>query len=118
MKSKMDSGTEMVTNKENPEIISSAGIYLDRKGFDLNLFGKYVSYFENSRFAPKSAGPQPLGDYFTIDCNGGYTLKGKVPVRFYVRVRNLTDNKYSTVVGYPDSGRSVYLGMRLSFIKS
>jgi len=118
MKSKMDSGTEMVTNKENPEIISSAGIYLDRKGFDLNLFGKYVSYFENSRFAPKSAGPQPLGDYFTIDCNGGYTLKGKVPVRFYVRVRNLTDKKYSTVVGYPDSGRSVYLGMRLSFIKS
>jgi outer membrane receptor protein involved in Fe transport len=84
---------------------------------DFNIFCKYVSPFENARFAPKTAGPQPLGDFLSIDMTGGYTLKGKVPVRFYFRIRNLTDKRYSTVVGYPDFGRTFYLGMRFSFIK-
>jgi outer membrane receptor protein involved in Fe transport len=83
----------------------------------LNIFCKYVSPFENSRFAPRTAGPQPLGDFFVIDCNGGYTFGGKIPFRLYFRVRNLTDKKYSTVVGYPDFGRMLYLGMRLNLSK-
>ena len=105
----------MVRNKENPVIITCAGISLDKKNIDLNIFCKYVSQFENARFAPKNAGPQPLGDFFVIDLNGGYTFKGKMPLRIYFRVRNLTDKRYSTVVGYPDFGRMLYLGMRLSF---
>jgi outer membrane receptor protein involved in Fe transport len=50
---------------------------------------------------------------FVIDLNGGYTPGGKVPARIYLRVRNLTDKKYSTVVGYHDFGRMIYIGMRL-----
>jgi len=72
-------------NKEDPAIITSGGLYLNKKNIDFNLFGKYVSPFESIRFAPKNADPQPLGDFFTIDCNGGYTLKGKIPIRFYFR---------------------------------
>ena len=115
MKSKLRSDGMMTINRENPVVIASGGISLDKKNFDLNLFCKYVSHFENTRFAPKNAGPQPLGDFFVIDLNGGYTVKGKIPARIYFRVRNLTDKRYSTVVGYPDFGRMLYLGMRVSF---
>jgi outer membrane receptor protein involved in Fe transport len=115
MRSEMMSDSGMVLNRENPSFIASGGIYLDKRNMDLNIFCKYVSSFENVRFAPKAAGPQPLGDYLSIDLTGGYTFRGRVPLRLYFRIRNLTDNKYSTVVGYPDFGRTIYLGMRLNF---
>ncbi|MFZ0280329.1 MAG: TonB-dependent receptor plug domain-containing protein [Bacteroidales bacterium] len=117
MKSKLRSDGAMTVNRENPVVITSAGISLDKKNFDLNIFCKYVSQFENTRFAPKDAGPQPLGDFFAIDLNGGYTLNGIIPARIYLRVRNLTDKRYSTVVGYPDFGRMIYIGMRLNISK-
>ena len=83
----------------------------------MNIFCKYVSSFENDRFASKMDGPQPLGDFFAIDISGGYTLQGKMPVRFYLRVHNLTDKRYSTVVGYPDFGRQLYLGLQFKINK-
>jgi outer membrane receptor protein involved in Fe transport len=115
MKSQMRDNGEMIRNRENPVVIAGSGIMLEKKKIDFNLFFKYVSPFENIRFAPKAAGPQPLGDFFTVDCNAGYTAGRRLPVRFYLRVRNLTDVRYSTVVGYPDFGRMIYLGMRLNF---
>jgi len=114
MRSQVKTDGTMKRNMENPAVISGGGMYLDKKSFDFNLFCKYVSKYENGRFAPKSAGPQPLGDFFVVDVNGGYTFKTKMPLRLYMRVRNLTDLKYSTVVGYPDFGRMFYLGLRLS----
>jgi len=117
MQSKLRSDGVMTINRENPVVIASAGISLDKRNFDLNVFCKYVSLFENTRFAPRNAGPQPLGDFFVIDLTGGYTFNGKMPARIYFRVRNLTDKKYSTVVGYPDFGRMLYLGMRVSFLR-
>jgi len=114
--SAMESG-EMVTNKENPVLISSGGFYFSKKNIDLNFFGKYVSAFENDRFANPADGPQPLGDYFAADITGGYTTKGKIPVRIYFRVKNITDNNYSTVIGYPDYGRMIYAGVQIKFLK-
>ena len=114
MKSKMRTDGEMVFNRENPVVISSGGFYFEKNNLDINMFCKYVSAFENIRFAPKTAGPQPLGDFFTIDLNGGYSFRW---IRFYLRARNLTDSKYSTVVGYPDFGRMLYIGVNLRFTK-
>ena len=116
MKSMLDKSGIMVTNKENPVLISSGGVYMEKKQFDLNIFGKYVSRFENNRFATVADGPQPLGDFFTIDMNAGYTTSGRLPVRFYFRVKNLTDKRYSTVIGYPDFGRMVYAGVQFKFL--
>lgn len=115
MKSKIDNEGEMKTDKENPVFISSGGIYMDKRSFDLNIFAKYVSSFENNRFASVADGPQPLGDFFTLDISAGYTTKGKMPVRFYIRSRNLTDEKFSTVIGYPDFGRTVHAGIQVKF---
>jgi outer membrane cobalamin receptor len=117
LKSKMEDQGSMVVNKENPAIITGGGIFMEKKGISLNILCKYVSSFENERFAPPSAGPQPLGDFFTVDLKGGYTFKGKIPLSLYIRVKNLTNVKYSTVVGYPDFGRMLYAGILIKFIK-
>jgi outer membrane receptor protein involved in Fe transport len=74
-------------------------------------------HFENERFAPITEGPQPLGDFFVVDIKGGYTIKGRVPVNLYFRIRNLTNRRYLTVVGYPDFGRMIYAGIQLKFMK-
>lgn len=110
----IESGTR-VTNKENPVLISSGGIYFKKKNIDINLLGKYISKFENDRFAAPADGPQPLGDFFTADINGGYTFKGKIPVRVYFKVKNISDKRYSTVIGYPDFGRMIYGGIQIKF---
>ena len=114
MKSEMKKDGSMIRNLENPVFISSAGLYLDKKGIDLNILCKYVSRFENQRFASVTAGPQPLGDFVSVDMTGGYSFRGKIPVRCYFKVKNLTDKRYFTVIGYPDFGRMIYLGMSLS----
>lgn len=114
MRSEMAEGGEMVTNRENPAIIAGGGLYMQKKGFDLNIFFKYVSEFENDRFVAAEDGPQPLGDFLIFDINGGYTTGWKIPVRFFFKVRNLTDLRYSTVNGYPDYGRLIYGGIELN----
>jgi iron complex outermembrane receptor protein len=118
MKSMLEEAGTMVKNSENPSLIAGGGLFLEKKGIGLNILCKYVSPFENERFAPPSAGPQPLGDFFTIDIKGGYTFRGKVPLNLFLRVQNLTNVKYSTVVGYPDFGRKIYGGILLKFIKN
>lgn len=118
MKSEMmnDEGN-MVENKEKPALITSGGFYSEWQKFDLNLLFKYVSPFENERFAVANAGPQPLGDFFTTDMNAGYTFGGKIPARLYFKIRNLMDIRYSTVIGYPDFGRMIYAGVQVKFLK-
>jgi len=113
MKSMMDEEGTMIANRENPVFITAAGFFINWKSLDFNLLGKYVSKFENDRFAVPADGPQPLGDYGTIDITAGYTLKGKVPVRFYLKSRNTGDRHYSTVIGYPDFGRMIFGGIQV-----
>ncbi len=113
MKSLFDEEGNMKTNKENPVFIGAAGFFVNWRSFDFNLLGKYVSGFENDRFAVPSEGPQPLGDYGTVDVTAGYTLKSKVPVRFYLKSRNTGDRHYSTVIGYPDYGRMIFGGIQV-----
>jgi len=104
------------TNKENPVLISSGGIYFKKKNIDINLLGKYISKFENNRFAVPADGPQPLGDFLTADITGGYTTKGKIPVRVYFMVKNISDKRYSTVIGYPDFGRMIHGGVQIKIL--
>lgn len=116
MKSSVTESGNRVTNKENPAFITSGGIYFKKKNLDINLLGKYISKFENDRFAVPADGPQPLGNFFTADLTGGYTTKGKIPVRIYFKVKNISDKRYSTVIGYPDFGRMIYGGLQIKFL--
>lgn len=104
---------KMVENLELPKIITSGGLYYQGSHLDISLLAKYVSSFENTRFAAPGLPPQPLGDYVTLDAILGWSLYGKLySTRFYLEIKNITDELYSTVVGYPNFGRTITMGIR------
>jgi iron complex outermembrane receptor protein len=101
--------------KDSPEIILNGGINLAKYGFDLALMGKYVSEYIGDRFVIKTSPDQEVfvGNYANLDISLSYSLP-KTPVTLYGRVRNLTDNLYSSISPvYPDYGRQFSIGLRL-----
>jgi len=119
MHSRAELDGEMRRNRELPRAIASAGVYVEKSGFDLNLFWKYISSYESTRFAAGIGGepplPQPLGDFVTWGGTGGWSLGPQGGTRLYVKGENLTDQRFSTVVGYPDFGRRFTVGLRRIF---
>lgn len=117
MFSRAEVAGQMEKNRDLPHIIGNAGIYSQWKKFDLNILGKYVSLFESVRFVnPTSTTPTPkLGNFFVADLTLGWSLGMKSMTRVYLEIFNLTDKKYSTVVGYPDFGRRYIFGIRQTF---
>ena len=113
MNSIAESDGDMVENLQLPKIISSGGIYFEKGALDMSLLTKYVSSFENTRFAASGLPPQPLGNYVTLDGIIGWSFYGNIySTRFYLEIKNITDKHYSTVVGYPDFGRTITVGIR------
>ena len=104
-----------VRNKEVPMLIGGGGIYAESRDIDLNIFWKYISSYQSDRFVPGSLGPQPLGDFFNLDVTLGRSIGKKRRTRLYLEARNLLDQQYSTVVGYPDFGRRIKMGIRYLF---
>jgi hypothetical protein len=49
-----------------------------------------------------------------MDITGGYTVGAGRLIRIYVKATNITYQKYSTVVGYPDFGRRIGVGTRFT----
>ena len=119
MRSKAEMEGEMMKNTEFPELITNGGILFTKNGIDLNLYGKYVSKYESSRFVTQVQGSPtvyaPLGDFFTLDLSAGYTFGSSLITRVYLRAQNLTDKRFSTVAGYPDFGRQLSFGLRTRF---
>ncbi|MBN2411667.1 TonB-dependent receptor [candidate division KSB1 bacterium] len=119
MISKAEKDQEMVRNEEYPSFISNAGIYQKYKSIDLTVLAKYVSEFKSERFvastAENPATPQPLGKFLTLDVICGWRAFAFHNLRLYIEMRNITDKKYSTVVGYPDFGRRFNFGLQQSW---
>ncbi len=113
-------GDELEADGSRPSTIVGGGLNLLLGAFDLNLYGKYVSAYESDRFAHRD-GSTPvvvgIGDFSTVDLTAGYTytLPRGQSFRVHVATDNLTDRRYSTVVGYPDFGRKVSIGLRYSY---
>lgn len=96
-------------NSLYPETIVNSGVNFNLKGFDLNLFGKYVSEFENSRFAGDKK-MHKLGDFTNLNLVSSYEFK-KPNITVSFEINNITDKEFSTVVGYPDLGRRFTVGV-------
>lgn len=107
---------EYEDDTEKPQAIVGGGLNLTMGGFDVNIYGKYVSDYESARFA-LGGDTIGLGDYSTIDLSAGYTytLDNGQSIRISVAVNNLSDERYSTVVGYPDYGREFTVGLKYSY---
>ena len=71
-----------------------------------------MSEYENTRFAAPGSDPVPLGDYSTLNVNIGYRFGRRNSTRLYLKIDNVTDREFSTVVGYPDFGRRFYAGVQ------
>jgi len=111
---RIETGDLMRSDAEVPNAIGGAGISASRWDCDLNVFWKYVSSYESARFA-EPALPRSLGDFHTIDVVLGRRLGPAKQTRVYAEVRNVADRIYSTVVGYPDYGRRVMIGLEHMF---
>jgi outer membrane receptor protein involved in Fe transport len=104
----------MTRDAETPRFIMGGGILGKKRAFDYNLYWKFISAYESARFA-SSAVPQPLGDFHSLNANVGYSFGKRERIRIYFEVTNLTDDRFSTVVGYPDYGRRFQVGIRQTF---
>ncbi|MBN1348500.1 TonB-dependent receptor [candidate division KSB1 bacterium] len=112
-KAKMDG--EYVHDTELPEVIGSGGVFFKRGALDVTLLAKYIAAFESTRFAADANQPVSLGDFVEMDFSAGWSFGKTHSTRLYLELANLTDDAYSTVVGYPDFGRRITLGLRKSY---
>lgn len=119
MKSKAELEGTMKRNKELPRCIIGGGVNVFRSKFDFNIFWKYVSSYESTRFVAVVKGkptlPQPLGDFIALNGTAGWSIGEKHLTRVYLEIMNITDRKFSSVVGYPDYGRRFTVGVKQTF---
>ena len=109
----------MVNDDKLPNIILNTGILFEHSGFDANLFVNYTGPYTNNRFVrgPWIAehGDFMLGDFMAVDVTAGYTFERRFSTRIFLEARNVLDQKYFTVAGYPDPGRLFSLGAKMNF---
>lgn len=111
---RIQEGDLMLRDREIPRSITGAGMMAARWGFDLNVYWKYVSGYSSRRFAALPI-DYPLGGFNTADLTLGRRFGMTKQTRLFAEVRNLANTPYSTVVGYPDYGRRISIGMEYSF---
>ncbi|MFB3826507.1 MAG: TonB-dependent receptor plug domain-containing protein [Bryobacteraceae bacterium] len=114
MSGRIESGGAMRRDREMPRAIAGGGVSASRWGFDGSLFWKSISSYESLRFA-EPAVYQPLGGFSAFDLVLARRIGMRKQTRLYAEVRNVADNAYSTVVGYPDYGRRAMIGMEHKF---
>ena len=109
MKTKRTVSGSWETDNEIPDFVIGGGASYLLGKFDLALFVKSVSHYENERFLPGGSPPAPLGDY--VDLSLQLTYKHDKNTYFFIRSENITDDEYSTVPGYPHDGALFYVGL-------
>ena len=100
---------------EVPEFILGGGSSYVFGDFELNGFVKHVNPYENERFLPNNTPSVGLGDYWDIGAKLAYYFGAEKQNTVFVRVDNMCNREYSTVVGYPDEGCRYMTGMSLRF---
>jgi iron complex outermembrane receptor protein len=118
MKGEKESNGSMVKDEQLPQVILNTGFYFESSGFDANVFVNYTGPYTNNRFVNSAwvqeHGDFPLGDFLSFDLTTGYTFSGRFTTRLFVEVKNILDQKYMTVAGYPDPGRLFMAGIKIS----
>ena len=109
----------MKKDEKLPNVILNSGWLFEYSGFDANLFVNYTGPYINNRFVnPQwidAHGDYSLGDFYSLDFTTGYTLDNRFKARFFIDVKNILDQKYLTVAGYPDPGRMLSTGIKMDF---
>jgi len=109
MKTKRTRDGDWENDDEVPDLLIGGGASYVFDSFEIALFVRHVSEYENERFLPTGTPPAPLGDY--TELSGQLTYKHDENTELFLRVDNITDDEYSTVAGYPHDGTLVYAGL-------
>lgn len=119
MKGKNEISDGMEKDNKLPGIILNTGVLFEYAGYDANIFVNYTGPYTNNRFVrgPWIAehGDFPLGDFVAVDITTGYSFEYRYSARIFLEIRNVLDQKYLTVAGYPDTGRLFHSGIKISF---
>ena len=119
MKNEKEADNKMIDDNKLPDVIVNGGFLYEHSGVDINLFIHYTGPYSNNRFVnPKwvaENGDYPLGDFVSADLTCGYTFSGKIRSRIFAEVKNILNQKYETVAGYPDQGRLLLIGVKLDY---
>jgi vitamin B12 transporter len=86
-----------------------------RANVNLNL--SYTGSQQDLVFLPPFFIPESveLDQYLLVDLSGRYALSKRLELN--IRVENLFDEDYTTVVGYRTPGRGIYAGLRLGLAR-
>lgn len=114
MDSEQSDGGDWSNLREIPDIVSAAGVYSQIGRVDVNIFGKYVSKYENKRFA-EDGKYKDLGEFVDLNMTAGVLLGKERATRLYASLENILDDEYSTVVGFPDYGFQAFAGVEHRF---
>jgi outer membrane receptor protein involved in Fe transport len=104
---------DWVDDEEVPDLILGGGVAYAVNKFEIALYAKHLSEYENERFLPAGSPPAPLGDF--TDLTGVLTYRYDRNTEFFARVKNITGDEYSTVAGYPHDGTLFYFGASKRF---
>ncbi len=117
MMSQIYENDEWSKDDEIPNFIANLGTNFQRGAFDANAYFNYTSAYKNDRFVSKDYkvkyGKAELGNFATVDLTAGYRLGKKQNVRLFIEAKNIFDNDYQTVAGYPDYGRILSIGCNI-----
>ena len=119
MKGENQAGDSFEKDERLPNTILNAGVQFELRGFDANLYVNYTGPYYNNRFVNRAwteqFGSFPLGDFTVVNLTAGYTFAGRFSTRVFAEARNILDQRYLTVAGYPDNGRLFSIGARAFF---
>ena len=102
-------------DKEVPGYVFGGGVSQILGDFDVSLFAKHISSYENQRFLAGGSPPAPLGDFLEIGSKVTYSFGPEGRHKVFLGVENICDRNYSTVAGYPDDGTQVKGGVILEW---
>ena len=102
-------------DKEVPRFIVGGGASWLINRIEFSAFVKNVSRYENERFLPGGSDPVGLGRFTDVGAKVAYYFGAKKQHNVFIGVENICDREYSTVVGYPDTGRRYLAGVAMTF---
>ena len=92
--------------------------YIQKLSFEINKFdfSLDVDYQNVGKRYELTANTKWTDPYQILDANLGYTLfLGRFVADFQFGLRNILDERYELLKGYPVAGRNLYLTMKFSY---
>ena len=115
MQTRRRNAGEWNRDKEVPTYVLGGGVSQIIGDFDVSLFAKHVSAYENQRFLPGGSDPVGLADFVEVSGKITYSFGKEGQHKVFCGMENICDRNYSTAAGYPNDGTTYKVGVSLSW---